>query len=73
MSLEQDFSDVSMSLPIIKCSRYFISINGPSVYRGTEVGVKGVRLLWKEGRDALSILLSVCSVRCALKGLVWVE
>ena len=34
------FSDVSMSLPIMKCFRYFISINGPSVHRGTG-GVKG--------------------------------
>lgn len=32
------FSDVSMSLPIIKCFRYFISINGPSVHRGTGGG-----------------------------------
>ena len=63
-----------MSLPIMKCFRYFISINGPSVHRGTGGRVKrGVRLLWKEGRDALSILLSVRSVRCALKGLHWVE
>lgn len=70
------FSDVSMSLPIIKCFRYFISINGPSVHRGTGGGggvKRGVRLLWKEGREALSILLSVRSVRCALKALHWVE
>ena len=33
----------------------------------------GVRLLWKKGREALSLLLSVRSVRCALKGLHWVE
>lgn len=32
-----------------------------------------MRLLWNEGREALVILLSVCSVRCALKGLHWVE
>ena len=32
------FSDVSMSLPIMKCFRYFISINGPSVHRGTGGG-----------------------------------
>ena len=72
--LKTGLSDVIMSLPIMKCFRYFISINGPSVHRGTGGGVKrGVRLLWKEGRDALSILLSVRSVRCALKGLYWVE
>ena len=37
------FSDVSMRLPIIKCFRYFISINDPSVHRGTGEGggVKG--------------------------------
>ena len=32
-----------------------------------------MRLLWKEGSEALSILLSVRSVRCARKGLHWVE
>ena len=54
----------------MKCFRYFISVNGLSVQRGTG-GVEGggVRLLWKEGREALSILLSVRLVRCApLKG-----
>ena len=64
------FSDVSMSLLIMKYFRYFISVNGLSVQRGTG-GVRGggVRLLWKEGREALSILLSVRLVRCApLKG-----
>ena len=63
------FSDVSMSLPIIKCFRYFISINGPSVHRGTGGGgvKRGVRLLWKEGREALSILLSVRSVLSTLR------
>ena len=38
-------------------------------------GGGGVRLLWKEGREALSILLSVRLVRCApLKGYIgWSE
>ena len=35
------FSDVSMSLPIMKCFRHFISINGPSVHRGTGRGEGG--------------------------------
>ena len=56
----------------MKCFRYFISVNGLSVQRGTGGvmgGGGGVRLLWKEGREALSILLSVRLVRCApLKG-----
>ena len=68
------FPDVSMSLLIMKCFRYFISVNGLSVQRGTGGG-GGVRLLWKEGREALSILLSVRLVRCApLKGYIgWSE
>ena len=70
------FPDVSMSLLIMKCFRYFISVNGLSVQRGTG-GVRGggVRLLWKEGREALSRLLSVRLVRCApLKGYIgWSE
>ena len=36
------FPDVSMRLPIIKCFRYFISVNDPSVHQGTGGGeVKG--------------------------------
>ena len=60
-----------MSLPIIKCSWYFISVKGPSVCPWG--GGRWVRLLWKEGRESLSILLLVSSVRCAHKGLDWVE
>ena len=77
--VRRGFSDVSMSssLPIIKCCWYFISINGPSLHQGIGVKMGGggreMRLLCKEGREALSILLSVRSVRCALKGLDWVQ
>ena len=35
------FSDVSMSLSIMKCFRYFISISGPSFHRGTGEGGEG--------------------------------
>ena len=67
----------------MKCFRYFISILFLFYFyfisilfmsiRELGVKVREVRLLWKEGREALSILFSVRSVRCALKGLDWVE
>ena len=68
------FSDVSMSLLIMKCFRYFISVNGLSVQRGTG-GVGGGGAFTLEGGEgsSLNTVVSPFSTLRALKGLDWLE
>ena len=70
------FPDVSMSLLIMKCFRYFISVNGLSVQRGTG-GVRGwgggaFTLEGGEGSSLCTVVSPFSTLR-ALKGLYWVE
>ena len=68
------FPDVSMSLLIMKCFRYFISVNGLSVQRGTG-GVGGGGAFTLEGGEgsSLNTVVSPFSTLRALKGLDWLE
>lgn len=68
VSLEQDFQMSECASRSWNALDILFLLTAP-----LSIGERGVRLLWKKGREALSILLSVRSVRCALKGLDWVE
>ena len=67
------FPDVSMSLLIMKCFRYFISVNGLSVQRGTGGGGGGAFTLEGGEGSSLNTVVSPFSTLRALKGLYWVE
>lgn len=73
MSLEQDFQ-MSAWASLSWNALDILFLLTASLSNGEPEG-GGVRLLWKEGREALSILLSVRLVRCApLKGYIgWSE